>query len=86
MAGPMVNPHAIYREILELLGHNVALGGFLNGYARFEHFLGLGRDVVEHFAQDGNTFLPADLAVAGNENRVLIVCRKFRQVSRASRK
>src|SRR5262249_51642946 len=55
-------------EILEFVGNDVAVLRFLRGHAGFKHFFGLSGDVVEDFADAGDAFLAADLAVAGNEN------------------
>src|ERR1700719_3852764 len=60
------------REILEFVGDDVAVDCFLHRDTGLMHFFGLGDDVVENFADGGNTFLAADLTVAGGENGVFV--------------
>jgi len=50
---------------------------FLGGNTCFVHFFGLAGNIVEHFADGGNAFLAAKLAVAGNKQGVLVEGGKF---------
>src|ERR1700751_3890393 len=65
------------REILEFVGDDVAVDCFLHRDTSLVHFFGLGGDIVENFANGGNTFLAADLTVAGDENGVFVVGGEF---------
>src|SRR5258706_764544 len=67
------------REILEFLWHDVTVLRFFDWDSGLVHFFCLSHDVVEHFANRGNSFLPANLSVAGHEQRVFIERRKFLQ-------
>src|SRR5579864_7738195 len=66
-------------EILEFIRDSVAVLRFLGRNAGLVHFFGLGGDVVKNFADRGDAFLAANLAVAGNEERVFVEGGKFLQ-------
>src|SRR5712691_3594867 len=60
------------RKILEFFGDDVALDSFLGGDAGLVHFFRVLGEVVEDRARQGNAFLTAELAVAGNEESVFV--------------
>src|SRR6266581_2067152 len=64
------------REAFELVRHGVAMRGLFRRHSCLVHFLRLFGNVVEHRALRRDSFLLADLSVAGHENRVLVERRE----------